>query len=212
MGEPTRDHIADGRRDRQPGRAAYPRGEAFEREQSHGLRDEQRVALGFAVQGRGELGRGDLRGGEPDVLGDLVFGQARKRDAARDRLPGDLGEHHGQRLGRYRVDVSHRAEQQHVHRPKLAREELKQQQGGRVGRVQVIEDQHQRPLLRSPPEELGSGMKQPEPGSLRLRRGRLPKPGDQLVQLGKDRRDLGRSRTQLADKPIEILNAQVRAQ
>jgi len=164
------------------------------------------------MQGGGELGRGDLRGGELDVLSDLIFGQAGERYAARGRLPGHLGEHRGKRLSGGRVDVAHCGQQQHVHRPDLPGEELKQQQGRGVGRVQVIEDQHQRPLVRSPPQELGSGVKQPEPGSLRLGRGRLPQPGNQLMELGEDRGHVGCSGTQLADELVAIVDAQVRAQ
>ena len=193
-------------------RAAWLRWDAFERQQAHGLRDEQRIALGFGVQSRGELGGGDLRGGELDVPGHLIFTQPGERRATGDRLAGDLRDHCDERLPRDRLDVAHRREQQHVHRSQLAREEAKQQQGRRVGGVQIIEDQHERTFLRRPAEELGGRVKQPEPGSLGLGRDRSRQPWNQLVELGKDRRELSRSRTQLADEIVAIAGAQVRAQ
>ena len=55
MSEPPRDHVADARRDRAPGRAGLGP-DALEREQAHGFAHEERVSLRLVVKRRDQLG------------------------------------------------------------------------------------------------------------------------------------------------------------
>ena len=52
-------------------------------------------------------------GSELDVLRDFALAQPSKRDAARHGLPGDGGQHLGQRLPGERIDVPIGADEEH---------------------------------------------------------------------------------------------------
>ena len=106
--------------------------------------DEERVALGLGVDRRDELVRRPGRGGELDVLGDVVLGQAVERDLARVRLAHELGERCRQRVAEGRIDVAVGADDQQAAAGDLARDEAQQQERRLVGGVDVVEDDDER--------------------------------------------------------------------
>ena len=75
MGQPARDDVADALRDREPNRGRRLGPDALDGEQPHDLADEERIAFGLVVQRRDELGRGELRRRELDVLCDLALAE-----------------------------------------------------------------------------------------------------------------------------------------
>jgi hypothetical protein len=166
VGEPAGDHVAHGLGD---GESNGLRLATFDREQPHDLAHEQRVALRLGVQRRNELRRRDRPRRAHDVVGDVALAQPSERDAPRTGLPRDGGDQLGQRGAGDRVDVPVGTDDQRVHRAQLARHEPQQQQRRRIGRVQVVQDEHERPALGGPAQELGGRVEHAEARSLRLR-------------------------------------------
>ncbi len=64
-----------------------------------------------------------------------------------DRLSHELGQQLGQSGPGQRVDVAVGGEHEDARRAELAREEPQEQQRGNVGRVKIVEDEHDRPAL-----------------------------------------------------------------
>ena len=69
-------------------------------------------------------------------------------------------------------------------RAELAGEEPQEQQRGRVGRVQIVQDEHDRPALGGVAQELGGRVEQAKARALGVQRGRLRQVGEALAQLG----------------------------
>ena len=136
--------------------------DALDGQEAHDLADEERIPLGLRVQPGHQLRRGDLRRRQFDVLRDLALAQPAKREAAGHRLAGDFGQHLGQRSSGDGVDVPVGAEEQDAGRAKLAGEEPQQEKRGRVGRVQVVQEEHEGPTLGGAPEELGGSVEKSE--------------------------------------------------
>ena len=118
-------------------------------------------------------------------------------EAAGHRLAGDLGQHRGQRLSGDRVDIPVGAEQEHSGRAQLAREELQEKERRRIGRVEIVEDEHDRPGFGSVSEELGGCVEETEASSFGIERGRLRQVGEVLSQLGDDLGEIRRAGSEL---------------
>ena len=74
--EPARDHVAQASRHGAPTFSGRRGIDALCRKQAHDLPHEQRIALGFLVQRRDQLRRGELRCRQVDVFRSLVSAQA----------------------------------------------------------------------------------------------------------------------------------------
>ena len=148
MGQPAGDHVADALRDRRAG----PRRPTAKRRP----RRTSRRTISPTNSGLPSVSSCSAATSSGEAISDavsstycrhLALAQPAEREAAGDRLARDLGERLRQRSSRDRVDVAVGAEQQHVRRAELAGEEPQQQQRRRVGRVQVVEHEHERPAL-----------------------------------------------------------------
>jgi hypothetical protein len=181
VGESASDDVADVLRDGKPNLGAGGRRDPLEGEEAHDLADEERIPLGLLVQRRDELGRGDLRRCRLDVGRHVFLAQPAGRKASGHRLPSDLGQHRGQRLSGNRTDVTVGTEDQDARRAERAGNELKKQERGRVGGVQVVEDEHERPLRGGLPEKTGGGVEETKARRLRLGRDRRRQAGQQLM-------------------------------
>jgi hypothetical protein len=108
------------------------------------LLDEERVALGLAVQRVHErrLGAGHAERGHQ--LGDLGLGQAAELEMLEQVLPPHVGDQLKQRVVGLELGVAIRAEQEHAARLRRADEVLEQLQRRPVGPVEVVEDEHER--------------------------------------------------------------------
>src|SRR6266508_3388331 len=92
----------------------------------------------------------------------------------------------------------------------LAGEELEQQEGRRVRRVEVVENEDERLRERGGAEERGCRLEESEARSFRVAHGRLRKLTVELVQLGKDLREVGRASAELAAERLWIGASRVR--
>jgi hypothetical protein len=107
-----------------------------------------------------------------------------------DRFPalGERRERARRVLGELVVAVG--PDHRERHRPVRLCDELQQRQRGRVGPLQVVEHDDQRPAPREPLEHARGGIEQAQPGGLRLPgvvgdRGRVGQLGEQPGQLGR---------------------------
>ena len=121
---------------------------------------------------RAQLRCGRARRGELDEASDVGLAQAGERKRSGDRLASQLGEGRRERVRQRRIDVAVRADDQQAALAKLAGDELKKQERRLVGRVQVVEHEHQRPPGRRALQKGGHGIEEPEARSLRLERRR----------------------------------------
>ena len=168
-------------------------------QQAHDLPDKQRVTLGPLIDGGGLRLGGRHPREHLDQASHLVAAQPTKAEqlALADQLP--------HRLADPRLAIGPRvAVGPHHQQPGAAespRQELQQQQGGLIGGMQIIQDQHQRLHRRRPPEEAGDRLEQVEARRLGLLRGnqgnRSPpkafgKAGDQLGDLDRSGPQPGR--------------------
>ncbi|PSK66019.1 hypothetical protein B0E53_02056 [Micromonospora sp. MH33] len=142
--------------------------------QPGGLLDEERVAAGAPVHLVDEVGAGFAPGGAADQRGHLVAGQPGEGDGG-----GLRGQRQQQRsepvVAGLDLGVAVGADQQEPFEPGVLGGELEQPHRGRVGPVQVVEDDHDRPVLGDGHQRRGHGVVQ---GELRLTavvRGLLPR-------------------------------------
>lgn len=127
-----------------------------------GLLDEEGVAAGAAVdlvdQLRGGLAARCHRHQRPHLV-PAEAGQGEGRGGARDQRQDQLLE---RVPGGVHLDVPVGADQQQPLEPGVLGGEFEQAQGGRVGAVQIVEDDHQRSALGDRDEGRGHGVEEPE--------------------------------------------------
>ena len=212
VGQALRDHLPDGRRDRgAPGvlEADQP---PLGREQPDHLLDEQRVALGAVVDRRGQgLGRIDL-GREREEAGDVVLGQPAQRQPPRGVVPGELGQRRPQRVIAAQVDLAVGTHDQDPRVRDRAGEELEEQQRRRVGRLEVVEHQHERRGAGRVAQKRRRRVEEPKPRALGFQRGRRRQVGHDLAQLGEHLCDDRGARAQLRAHRLRADVPQVGAQ
>ena len=148
--KPATDHFADSLRD----------GELLDRagleaalldEQAHHFADEERIALGLGLNriderlGRSTAGRG------LDVLRDGRLGQTLQGDAVGHRLASQLGQRARERVAQRWVHVAVGGNHEEPAVGELPCEKPEQQERRLVGRVHVVQNQHEwTPLRRRP--------------------------------------------------------------
>nr|WP_246086001.1 hypothetical protein [Pseudonocardia hydrocarbonoxydans] len=140
--QPTFQHVADRRGDVRRARPGVQA--ALAAQQLDQLDEEERVALGTPAQVLGQPGVGQPAVGEQ--LPDLGDRQPVERQPGDGALPGQVGEGVDQRVGALVGRVAQRRDHQHRQRRDPADEEAQQVQRERVGAVQVVEDDEQRPV------------------------------------------------------------------
>ncbi len=167
-------------------RARLARAEpALAGEQADDLGDEERVAVGLLVYRRRQPRRWLHPGDQRDKARHLALVQPAKQQPAAALPPGQVSQRRQQRMLRTQLAVPVNAHYQQARIFQLAARKPQQGQRRRVGPVQVIQYQQQRPPFGRRPQEAGQAVEQPEPGRLRLGRQRCR----QVRQQVPDRRD-----------------------
>ena len=85
-----------------------------------------------------------------------------------------------------------RGDDEQTTRAELAREKLQEQEGGRVGGMQIVEDEHERSPCGGPPEEFGGRVEEAEARDLGARCVRSGQARQVLRELGQQLCELGR--------------------
>ena len=182
---------------------------------AQGLGDEQRAALGLLPDGarHGELrwievvaGR---RGHEGDDAG-LV--EAAQREPLDPGLPAEVGEHRGERVGTRQLGVAIGDDDEEMHRHRRAHDVLEQQQLRRACPLQIIEDEHDRAVLRGDGEEAGNGLEHQKALGLWLGHARRRDVRHALAELGHHAQQLALMLAHMADEDLVGRVRQVVAQ
>ena len=119
----------------------------------------------FAVEDRRELGR------------DLAAAESAQLDVVHRPDPLPAGQQRAQRMPPVKLIGTVGDHQQHRHRPQRPDQERGQIQRGRVGPVQILDDEHHRPDRAQPPEQAQHQLQQlPRLQALARRRGSGPGP------------------------------------
>ena len=122
---------------------------------AHDLLDEERVALGLAVQGVDERRLGLRHAERRHELGDLRLGQTAELDVAEQPFAAHVADQLVQRVAGLELGVAIGAEQQRAARLRRADEVPEQLQRRAVGPVQVVEDEHERRAVADLAEQCG---------------------------------------------------------
>lgn len=117
------------------------------------LADEERIALGLAVDRLGEGPRGLLLADRVDERLHLVAVETTQEGPLVEVLAAERGDRIGERVRSVELDVAVRAHDQDALAAQVAGEVLEEQQRRLVGPVQVVEDQDQRAGRRRVGEE-----------------------------------------------------------
>ena len=185
MAKPAADHLSHALRDHK--RRCCRLVEASLRdEQPHDLADEKRIAIGPGHHRRAQVRCGRRGRGELDKAGDVGFTEAGERERPRDRLAGQLNEGRGERIRKGRIYVPVRADDQQAALAELARDELEKQERGLVGRMQVVEHEHQRARGRRTLQEGRHGIEESEARSIGLERRRRRQITEAVAELGEE--------------------------
>jgi hypothetical protein len=169
VGQALCDHLPDGVRDGRTAALGAAQASLGD-QQLDQLVDEERIAVGLAVNRRGQrVGVLDLRR-QRDEAGDVELAQAAQRQPASRVVPGELGQRRPQRVVAQQLDVSIRDEDEDLGVRHFAGEELQEQQRRRVCGVQVVEHQPERMRRGRPAQEGRRGVEEPEPRAVGLQR------------------------------------------
>jgi hypothetical protein len=199
--EPLGDHRPDTLREagRQRRRARPGVAEpALAGEQADHLGHEERVAVGLPVHGGRQPRRRLDAADQGDEAGDVALVQTAQQHPAVAPAAGQVGEGRQQRMPAVHLGMPVGAEHQRAGALEVLAHEPQRRQRGRVGPVEVVEDQQQRPLGGGRPEEAGEAVEQPEPGRLRLHRRRCRQLRQALADGGDELGDVGRAGAHLA--------------
>jgi hypothetical protein len=156
---------------------------ALRLEQTDDLRHEEGVALGARVQLADQLLRRGPSGRQPHEGRDLGPVETAEAGAAHRRLAREIGQKSLERLPRTGLGVAIRRGGRDRYIVQLPRDEAEQQRR-LVGRVDVIEQQSQRPELSAGAHETRDGVEHPKASGLRVADGGLRQAWDPLAQLG----------------------------
>ncbi len=162
-------------------------------QQADGFADEQRVAVRLPPD-RGDqvIVRHGIRGRADERL-DRIGLQPGQHQRPGDRLAGDFGQGGGQRMIGGQHDIAVGPDQEHRHVRHLARHEAEQQDRGRVGRMEVVEDDEQRVGGGRIAQEGGGRVEQLEARRLRFRIGRSREVREAVAQLREHLGDVPRT-------------------
>jgi hypothetical protein len=172
----------------------------FRQEQAHDLADEERVAFGLHVDRGEHVVRRLFVGDELDVAPDLGGRHSLESDAVRVPFARQLRERDHERLAHPGVHVAVRREQQQSAFCELSRNELKEQERGLVGRMHVVQDDHDRSRVRADPKKVRDGFEESETRRVRFGLRRLRQLGELHLQIGQQLREVGRGRSKVASQ------------
>jgi hypothetical protein len=198
-----------GIRRRHEGSIATVSSPALVREQAHDLTDEERVSLRLVVHG-GDEGRRRLDpSGKLDHAGDIALGQTADVQPACDAVAGELAYGRRERITLGHVHVTVGAREQDLRCGELASDEFEQEEGGRVGCVEVVEHDQQRLLGGGPSQKRGCGVEQAKARPLGVERRRRRHVAENLTHLGQDLRQLACPWPELSAQVLGSLLADV---
>jgi len=211
MADPTTDHGSDALRHRHPergwieGLAELPLG----CEESHGLPEEERVPLRLPAKGGDEHCGRRRPEGRTQESGDIVLVQAFEVDAPGRGFAGELrGRAHQRMLGR-ELDVAVRPDDQQARIRDLVGEEPQQEEGWRVGGMQVFQHQDERAAACRIQQERRRRVEQLEPRRVGVDGGGRGELREQFLDLREDLHEIDRRRTDLVPGGIGLLAAHV---
>jgi hypothetical protein len=154
-------------------------------QQTDDLGDKERVAVGLSVHRRRQRWGRRYPGDQGDEAGHFPLVQSAQQQPAVVLPAGQVGQGRQQWVPPVDLGVPVDA---HYQQPgalqQLPAEKAQQGQRRRIGPVQVVEDQQQRPTGGRRPQEPGQAVEQPEPGRLRLDRRRGGKVWQALADSG----------------------------
>ena len=156
------------------------------------LVQEERIAFGRVAQEVDERARRPHAPGALDELADVGF--AKPPQGQHQTLALGLGEERGKLRQVLDLDLAVGADDRRPHGADLPRHGDEHHDRGRIGGVQIVEDDEQRLRLGRPPHERGDRIEQAKPGLFGLRqRGarRLRQAAEPLAKFRRDLRDLG---------------------
>ena len=171
--ETETDGLPHSLRDAQPRRRGLARrGEAaLLRQQADDLAQEEGVSFGLRVD-RSDKAVGNLGSrGQADEVGDIVAREPGDREHARDGLSTQGHERSRQRTAACELRIAVPRDDEDASLRELARKELQQDQGRRVGCVQIVEHEHEWLPRGRPPQEAqrwsrtGESERYPDPAS-----------------------------------------------
>ena len=150
------------------------------------LLDEERIAVGLAVQGVHEGRLGARHAERGDQLGHLGLRQAAHREVLEHAFAADVGDQLVQRVTRLDLGLAVGAEQQRAARLRRAHEMTQELERGAVGPVEVVEDEHQRPRRAGLGEQRGHRVEEAEAVAVggAVVGGRRPELAEQDPELG----------------------------
>ena len=158
---------------------------------AHDLLDEERVALGLAVQRPQERRLHVVHPERGHQLGHLGLREPGERDAGQRALAPDAGGELEQRVVGLELGVTVGAEQQHAPRMRRPYELAQQLEGRPVGPVQVVEHEHERGVRARLAEQRGDRLEEPHPAAVgvtaRVLIRRRPELREEDPQLGRVR-------------------------
>ena len=153
--ETAADHLAHALWDLQVGEAATAGELPLAREQPDHLTDEEGIAVGLLLHRLGESRGRRGAGGHLDVSLDGTNREAAQQDPPAPLDARDLAENPGEGMVAAELDVTVGPEDQQAARGELPGGEPEQQQRRFVRPVEVIEDDHQRPVARRSEQQAG---------------------------------------------------------
>ena len=176
------------------------------------LGDEERVAVGLLEHGSGQ-GRGPAADAFADELGDGAGVQWPQVDAlVEPLLAGEVREQAAERVFGFVAPVATGTDDQQPHRSRIARDVAQGEQRRAVGPVQILEHEHDRPLLGGSAQQRADRLEEPVARALGIPRQGLGERGHALGQLRHDAAKLAADELGLARQHVRRAGSDVLAQ
>jgi hypothetical protein len=161
------------------------------------LADEERIALGLAGDGFGEIHPlfvEVVAGGVGEELLDARPVESVQCEPFDATLAPQVGEHLRERMRAVEVGVTVRRDDQEVQGDRRSQQMAEQQQGGFACPVDIVEHQHHRLARRQVAQQVGRGLEEPVPFGLGIVGEPWFEPGQTLGEIGDERRELASAR------------------
>ncbi|MDP8967163.1 MAG: hypothetical protein M3N04_01030, partial [Actinomycetota bacterium] len=170
--------------------------------QTDDLVDEERVSVGGLVNGARQGWIGRVCTAALDQRQDIFLAETTQRYAP--RVARQLTEQRTDLPVMPRLGVAVAADDEQPRLAQVAREEAQEQQRRRIGRMQIVEYQRQRPVPGGATQERAHRIKQRKAQVLGLETRDRGKLGDDLAQLGRDLGDEGGAVAELFSQCLRI--------
>ncbi len=186
--EPARNHLAHAVR--HPARVEVGRGIVLARQQLDDLADEERIAVGLAMERLAERDRVAARADGREPVGTVRRQEPAEHEAAGRRFAHDVRERLRERRIMPDLGVAVGGDDQDPRVHQLGRDELEELQRRAIGPVHVVEDDHEPGRLGDRREETAHEIEEPKPGAIRFRVLAVRQARQALAEHGEDVREL----------------------